>query len=121
MREYRKYQAAMCVWAAAALLTGAACAAPPVPFYNSNVTKIDEIDAGSVVIKTRDSANAVSAWYRQHLADANGEKKTADGALIFYTHNGATVDVEPGNRFEPDTGIGLVWDARKYGPYAPGK
>ena len=37
-----------------------------------------------------------------------------------YTKSGATVDVEPGNRFDPGTHIGLIWDAKKFGPY-PGK
>jgi hypothetical protein len=96
---------------------GTASAAPPVPFYATNVTKVDKQSAGSVVITTKDSVDAVCAWYRKNLGDQNGEKTTADGAHIFYTHSGATVDVEPGNRFSPGTNIGLVWNAKKFGPY----
>jgi hypothetical protein len=101
--------------------SGNARAAPPVPFYKSNVATIDKIGAGSVVIKTKDTADAVYAWYARNLPDRNGETGTADGVRIFYTHNGATVDIEPGNRFDPRTNIGIVWDARKYGGYASGK
>ena len=111
--------------AAAALLVifdlvsapGHAKAAPPVPFYAANISKLDKISAGSVVIATRDSVATVCGWYRKTLRDQNGETTTKDGAHIFYTHNGATVDVEPGNRFAPDTTIGLVWDVKKFGPY----
>ncbi len=92
-------------------------AAPPVPFYTTNVSKLDRIGAGSVVIETRDTVAAVSGWYRKTLRDQNGETIGKNGAHLFYTHNGATVDVEPGNRFAPNTIIGLVWDAKKYGPY----
>ena len=99
------------------VIAGSAGATPPVPFYRNNVGHIDRISSGSVVIKTKDSVETVCSWYRKNLHDRNGETTTADGAHIFYTHNGATVDVEPGNRFEPDTGIGLVWDAKKYGEY----
>ena len=92
-------------------------AAPPVPFYASNVTKLDKVGTDSVVITTKDSVAAVCGWYRKALHDQNGETTTKDGAHIFYTHNGATVDVEPGNRFAPDTTIGLVWDVNKFSPY----
>jgi hypothetical protein len=111
---------------AVALVIAAACstlfasranAAPPVPFYTAHVTKVDKQSAGTVVITTKDSVEVVCAWYRKNLRDQNGEHTTADGAHIFYTHNGATVDVEPGNRFSPGTTIGLVWDAKKFGPY----
>lgn len=112
-------------WAFAFVLTAAfitlfasrANAAPPVPFYTAHVTKVDKQSPGAVVIKTTDSVAVVSAWYRKNLRDQNGEHTTADGAHLFYTHNGATVAVEPGNRFSPDTSIGLVWDAKKFGPY----
>lgn len=96
---------------------GCAKAAPPVPFYTSNVRKLDKIGTGSVVITTKNSVAAVCRWYRKMLRDQNGETTTRDGAHIFYTHSGATVDVEPGNRFAPDTTIALVWDVRKFGPY----
>jgi hypothetical protein len=69
------------------------------------------------VIVTKDSAEAVGTWYRKNLENANGEQKTKDGAVIFYTTVGATVDVELGNKFDPGTHIGLVWDAKKFGPY----
>jgi hypothetical protein len=81
--------------------------------------KIDRIGDGSIVIQTRDSASAVQAWYRTHLRDSNGETATDGGGDILYTHNGATVDIEPGNRFEPLTSIGLVWDAKKFGRFRP--
>ncbi len=105
------------VAASASISAGRASAAPPVPFYSTNVTKIDRQSEGSVVITTKDSVDTVCAWYRKNLRDQNGESTTKDGAHIFYTHNGATVDVEPGNRFVPGTNIGLVWDAKKFGPY----
>ena len=89
----------------------------PVPFYNSNVSKTEKYSAGTVILTTKDSVDTVCAWYRKNLADQNGEKKTADGAHIFLTHNGATVDVEPGNRFAPETTVTLSWDAKKYGEY----
>ena len=89
-----------------------------MPFYPGKVTKVDKVGAGSVVITTKDSVTTVCSWYRRNLADQNGETTTKDGAHIFYTHNGATVDVEPGNRFAPETTVGLVWDARKFGSYA---
>jgi hypothetical protein len=98
---------------------GAAQHAPPMPFYNSNVVKIDRIGDGSVVIQTRDSPLTVQAWYRTHLRDSNGETPTEGGGHILYTHNGAAVDIEPGNRFDPLTSIGMVWDAKKYGAYWP--
>jgi len=92
------------------------CAAP-VPFYNSHVTAIERIGDGSVVIKTRDTPDKVYVWYRSNLKNANGDTKTEDGAHILYTQSGATVDIEPGNSFAPDTAIGIVWDARKFGAY----
>jgi len=92
-------------------------ATPPVPFYKANLSKLDKLGAGSVVIVTKDSVATVCAWYRKNLRDQNGESTTRDGAHLFYTHNGATVSVEPGNRFAPDTIVGLVWDARKFGSY----
>jgi hypothetical protein len=105
--------AAACV----AGMAGSARAAPPVPFYAVNVTQVAKSGPGSVVITTRDSVDTVCAWYRKNLADANGEHKTDDGAVIFYTRSGATVDVERGNRFDPGTHVGLVWDEKKFGPY----
>jgi len=93
-------------------------ATPPVSFYSANVTAIDRVSEGSVVITTKDSIATVCEWYRKNLRDRTGEKVTADGAHIFYTHSGATVDVEPGNRFDPGTKIGLVWDPKKFGPYS---
>ena len=92
-----------------------AAAAPPVPLYPSNVTNTDKLNAGSVVVTTKDSLDAVCVWYRKNLVDSTGEKTTPDGAHIFYTKSGATVDVEPGNRFDPGTKIALVWDAKTYG------
>lgn len=56
--------------------------------------------------------------YRKNLAEANGEHKSEDGSIIFYTKSGATVDVEPGNRFDPVTRIGLIWDAKRFGAYS---
>ncbi|HEX3665337.1 MAG TPA: hypothetical protein VHU23_08905 [Rhizomicrobium sp.] len=91
----------------------------PVPFYNSNIVKTDRIGAGSIVIQTKDSSDTVHAWYQAHLRDANGETKTEGGGYILYTHNGATVDIEPGNRFDHSTSIGLVWDSKKYGTFDP--
>jgi hypothetical protein len=93
-------------------------AQPPVPFYAANVTRIDKAGPGTVVIVTKDSPETVGAWYRKNLAEATGEHKTDDGAVIFYTQSGATVDVERGNRFAPETRIGLAWDAKKFGGYA---
>ena len=92
-------------------------AQPPVPSYSANVTKVDKQGPGSVVVVTKDSVEAVCAWYRKNLVDGTGEHKTEDGAVIFYTKSGATVDVELGNKFDPGTHIGLVWDAKKFGPY----
>jgi hypothetical protein len=102
----------------AATITRPANATPPVPFYASRVTEIDRQSPGAVLITTKDSVATVCAWYRLNLHDQNGEKVTDDGAHIFYTHSGATVDVEPGNIVVPDTSIGLSWDARKFGPYS---
>lgn len=92
-----------------------AAATPPVPLYASNVTNTDKLNAGSVIVTTKDSLDAVCAWYRKNLVDSTAEKTTEDGAHIFYTKSGATVDVEPGSRFDPGTKIALVWDAKKYG------
>ena len=108
----------MLVASFAAITTSPANATPPVPFYTSRVTHINQHSAGSVVIRTKDSVAAVCAWYRLNLHDQNGETVTDDGAHIFYTHSGATVDVEPGNIVVPDTSIGLSWDAKKFGPYS---
>jgi hypothetical protein len=108
----------MLVGSFAAITTSPANATPPVPFYTAEVTHIDRQSAGSVVIRTKDSVAAVCAWYRLNLHDQNGETVTDDGAHIFYTHSGATVDVEPGNLVVPDTSIGLSWDAKKFGPYS---
>lgn len=102
----------------AAIITRPANATPPVPFYSSRVTEIDRQSPGAVLITTKDSVATVCAWYRLNLHDQNGEKVTDDGAHIFYTHSGATVDVEPGNIVVPDTSIGLSWDAKKFGPYS---
>ena len=108
----------MLAGACTAIITSPANATPPVPFYTSRVTHINQHSAGSVVIRTKDSVAAVCAWYRLNLHDQNGETVTDDGAHIFYTHSGATVDVEPGNIVVPDTSIGLSWDAKKFGPYS---
>ncbi len=108
----------MLVGACIAITTRPANATPPVPFYSAHVTHIDRQSGGSIVITTKDSVAAVCAWYRQNLQDQNGETITDDGAHIFHTHNGATVAVEPGNRFAPGTNIGLVWDAKRFGPYS---
>ena len=108
----------MLVGSFAAITTSAANATPPVPFYTSRVTEIDRQSPGAVLITTKDSVATVCAWYRLNLRDQNGETVTADGAHIFYTHSGATVDVEPGNLVVPDTSIGLSWDAKKFGPYS---
>jgi hypothetical protein len=105
------------VFVAIGLAVSFAQAAPPVPLYSSNIIKSEKISAGSMVITTRDSVDVVCAWYRKNLLESNGEKATEDGAHIFYTRSGATVDVEPGNRFDPGTKIGLVWDAKKYGDF----
>lgn len=105
------------VFLAIAMTTSIAMAAPPVPLYPSNVIKTEKLNAGSVVVTTKDSVDIVSAWYRKNLRESNGEKTADNGAHMFYTRNGATVDVEPGNRFDPGTKIGLVWDAKKYGGY----
>jgi hypothetical protein len=101
-----------------AITTTPANATPPVPFYTDHVTDLDRQSDGAVVITTKDSVATVCAWYRLNLRDQNGETVTNDGAHIFYTHSGATVDVEPGNLVVPGTTIGLVWDAKKFGPYS---
>ena len=108
----------MLVGACTAITTSPANATPPVPFYTSRVTEIDRQSPGAVLITTKDSVATVCAWYRLNLHDQNGETVTDDGAHIFYTHSGATVDVEPGNIVVPDTSIGLSWDAKKFGPYS---
>jgi hypothetical protein len=108
----------MLVGACTAITTSPANATPPVPFYTARVTHIHQHSGGSVVITTKDSVATVCAWYRLNLHDQNGETVTDDGAHIFYTHSGATVDVEPGNIVVPDTSIGLSWDAKKFGPYS---
>jgi hypothetical protein len=111
----RTFASALAVVCAALPSTGA-IAAPPVPFYPTHVISVSKISNGSVVIKTKDSVDSVAAWYRINLQDQNREH--ASGSHIhFFTHNGATVDVGPGNPFEPGTNIGLVWDEKKYGPY----
>jgi hypothetical protein len=94
-----------------------AFAAPPVPLYPFNVTNVDNVSNGAVVLTTKDSLDVVCAWYRKNLPDANGEHKTDDGAHLFYTHNGATVDVEAGNTYSPGTTVGIVWDVKKFGTY----
>ena len=101
-----------------AIISGPANAAPPVPFYTARVTQIRQHGGGSVVISTKDSVATVCAWYRLNLHDQNGETVTDDGAHIFYTHSGATVDVEPANIVVTDTSIGLTWDAKKFGAYS---
>ncbi len=108
----------MLVGSFAAITTSPANATPPVPFYTAGATRIHRQSAGSVVSRTRDSVATVCAWYRLNLQDQNGETVTDDGAHIFYTHSGATVDVEPGNIVVPDTSIGLSWYAKKFGPYS---
>jgi hypothetical protein len=94
-------------------------AAQPVPFYNFHVLRIEKIGDGSVIIRTSDPPDVVHAWYRRNIRDANGETTTEDGAYILYTANGATVDIERGDPGDSGTSIGIVWDAEKYGPYAP--
>lgn len=85
-----------------------------VPLYTSGVTKIDRQGGGDYVIVTRDSIDTVAAWFRKNLPDQNGETVTSDGAHLFYTHNGATVDVEENaaHRFDKTdparTSIGVV-------------
>lgn len=106
------------VAAGLAVLALTTAAQPPVPFYAANVINIDKQGPGTIVIVTKDSPDVVGAWYRKNLAEATGENKTDDGAVIFYTKSGATVDVEAGNRFDPGTRIGLIWDAKKFGAYA---
>jgi hypothetical protein len=112
--KYLRVVAAVCLGG----LATAASAQPPVPFYAANVTRVDKQGPGTIVIVTKDSPEAVCAWYRKNLAESTGENKVGGGAVIFYTKSGATVDVEPGNRFDPVTRIGLIWDAKKFGPYA---
>jgi hypothetical protein len=112
--RYLEAFAAACLAAIAA----PASAQPPVPFYAANVTQVHKHGPGAIVIVTQDSPETVCAWYRKNLAEATGENKVSGGAVIFYTKSGATVDVEPGNRVDPKTKVGLVWDAKKYGAYA---
>lgn len=112
------YLQALSIAACALAVSGAARAQPPVPFYSANVTGTRSHNPGSVMIVTKDSTDTVCAWYRKNIVDGNGEQKTSDGAVIFYTKSGATVDVEPGLSFAPGTHIGLVWDAKKFGAYA---
>ena len=90
-------------------------AEPPVPRYPSHVSDAQPYSAGTVILTTSDTVDTVCDWYRAHLKDSTGETTTKDGAHIFYTKSGATVDVEPGNRFDPGTKISLSWDAEKYG------
>ena len=99
------------------LMAAAAWTKPPVPLYASHVTKTHAIAPGQTVVVTSDSVDVVSAWYRKNLADLQSEKTRPDGGHLFFTHNGATVSVQAGNRFEPGTQIGLVWDATKYGTF----
>jgi hypothetical protein len=106
------------VAAGLAALAAIAWAQPPVPLYAANVMKVDKQSPGTIVIVTKDSPETVCAWYRKNLADATGENQVSGGAVIFYTKSGATVDVEPGSRFDPVTRIGLTWDAKKFGAYA---
>jgi hypothetical protein len=89
----------------------------PVPFYPANVTKTEKYSDGAVILKTKDSVDTVCAWYRKNLKNGQGEHTTEDGAHIFYTVSGATVDVEPGQSFDPGTTISLSWDAKKFGAY----
>jgi hypothetical protein len=92
-------------------------AEPPVPFYSTHISRTAPYSAGAVTLTTSDSVDVVCAWYRAHLKDMTGENATPDGAHIFYTKSAATVDVEPGNRFNPSTKISLSWDAKKYGAF----
>ena len=112
--KYRKAFAA----AGLAAVAATAWAQPPVSFYAANVAKVDKQSPGTIVIVTKDSPEAVCAWYRKNLAESTSENKVSGGAVIFYTKSGATVDVEPGSRFDPVTRIGLSWDAKKFGAYA---
>jgi hypothetical protein len=103
--------------AAALLLASAsALAGPPVPVYPLDVIHIDNQGSGSLAVKTRDSVATVVAWYRAHLTDKTGEHTDSSGT-IFYTKTGAMVAIQPGNRFDPGTVIGYVWDGTKYGPF----
>ncbi|HZP67630.1 MAG TPA: hypothetical protein VFB32_15110 [Rudaea sp.] len=95
------------------LFASAAAAEPPVPLYSSNVVVKDRMSPSSLMITTRDSMSTVCAWYRRHLPDATSEKTTDDGAHIFTTQSGATVDVEAGTRSDPGTKIALAWDSAK--------
>lgn len=56
----------------------------------------------------------VVAWYGKNLLDKNAEQSTEDGAHIFCTRNGATLNVELGERIAPGTNIGLVRDAKQF-------
>jgi hypothetical protein len=108
---------AVLLWVLSVAAASVAYADPPVPLYSSHVSTTEPYSAGAVILTTSDSVDAVCAWYRANLKDMTGEKTTPDGAHIFYTKSAATVDVEPGNRFDPGTKISLSWDAKKYGAF----
>jgi hypothetical protein len=99
-----------------ALVSAPALAGPNVPLYPLHVTATDKIGNDSLVVKTTDSVDTVAAWYRANLKDKTNEIKNAMG-VSFFTKSGTTVAVSPGNRFDPGTKIGIVWDPKKYGPY----
>jgi hypothetical protein len=75
--------------------TGTSGTSPHVPFYSSNATKPDgeHQNPGTFVIHTKDSIDAVAAWYRQNLPDQSGETVSSTGEHFFYTHNGSTVAI----------------------------
>jgi len=99
-----------------ALVSTSALAGPPVPLYPLHVTATDKIGNDSLVVKTTDSVDTVANWYRANLKDKTKEIKDAMG-VNFLTRGGTTVAVSPGNRFDPGTKIGIVWDPKKYGPF----
>jgi hypothetical protein len=73
-----------------------------VPVYTSHVVKTDKMGPGEYAIDTSDSVDDVVAWFKQNLPDQTGYTVTADGAHLFYTKSGSTVDVEAevGHKFD---------------------
>ena len=96
---------------------GIAMAGSPEPFYSSHITKTEKESPGSVVIWTTDSVDTVAAWYRTNIKDLVMETKRSNGGVMFSTKSTAVVLISRGNRFAPDTKVGVQWDAAKYGPY----
>jgi hypothetical protein len=74
-----------------------------VPVYPSHVVKTDKMGPGEYAIDTSDSIDEVVAWFKQNLPDQTGYTVTSDGAHLFYTKSGSTVDVdaETGHKFDP--------------------